>query len=1200
MRLADVQDNRALSADEIAAIAIDEGWLRPPSAAVVPSTVINNAIRAHQKRASIANPPRPSLLNKHQLAGSVNESVLESALHPAAFSGLTRPKGSFWYLAHVAKVKWKNPFAGIEIPKAPPRKPGPPKRTVEKSKPKPIAPQKSKSKSAAAIPPKVRLVIRPNSQNDADDAASEAESSSNGSRDVSRSASLAPVVPATAPIPINRMNTARNASTTIDSSDESDPSDSEPESGPSSRIHRPVKLRRERPAPLPLSMSNSSRITIPPHVSRSLGSPFLDWGSAILPDSPILSSGLLPPPHASPFPSHSLDNTTWGVRHDHDRFASLETSSSSSDDEMRDSVDWGTVSGIMIRSAEEGEGEDVKPVWSAEDEDSKIKEATDALRVLFPMSTTDDDVQLDDRVPFNQLDNRLTPSETSSITESNSTATLGRGPLKSADLASSLALATWNGVSSPVASPRPSTVRMLPREAPDASPTHHLSKLNDSFDASDMDVDEVWPDGELPVRADDTSSDVELDPDMASNVGDMPTPEDDRQLHTAAWAREAAASTSFRVKDEVSDYPSPMTTESDDVSHADYRASRASSQDSNTPSSGLSDLPPYDIDPERLIAREDLETVLDGPESISMEELDGWFPGKGRPDKTPQRNRSNKAKQLKDRTDVSQCSGIWGGIGVGTLGDLSSSVKITPPGAGARSRNNRSAVRRKSSTRTPVITRTVVETLPTPPADNDQPVIKAISCDMDLDAIGPADLEAACAEAEAREERHRKACREKAENQKAFLEAYRQKVKEAQSAGQSTSDITPPEGWDRMSPWSDGAAGAWGSTDSINIQTPSALSPMALHMSALSLDTPMYQSMDPKALISPPLVPAVAAMVEDGLPSIDVAPRIPTPAKSIDRPAIAPAPGPTLVPIAPAPAPSAPSRSASHPTSATERRPVPIAIKKEPAGTAHSDQPKGLVAIAPARPASASDKPATPVPIAQKPSPALKPIAPSVSGNKPKLAAAPAEAVKKPVTPATSGTSTPTSATGTKPRITITKPLCPGVDACVIDSIPVYAHVQENKGVKFTLLRRLDTDFGTCERMILESHADLPVNATTLLSAFGVPVGKHDEYLKVPSPWLAAHHIMGTHCIQSGSQHTPGVPGIWVPFVEAKELVKKLKVAETGLLANFLRADLFQLVSCKPFVARLVLITVCDLGQYQPDAFCIRLVWLACKSRCGF
>ena len=716
-------------------------------------------------------------------------------------------------------------------------------------------------------------------------------------------------------------------------------------------------------------------------------------------------------------------------------------------------------SSILIRGTEEDE---VKPLWSIEDEEAKVKEATDALRVLFPMSAEDDDVESDDNNQLNRLDNRPTPSDTSSVAESAATATVFRGPLKSADLSSSLALTAWNGQSSPVASPNlRSASHLLPSTAD--SPTQHLSRLNHSFDANDieMDMDDWYEDG--PVKADDSDGEY-LDADSTSNLGDIATPEHDKKLHTAAWALEAAVSTSFRVKEEVADYPSPLTTESDEVSAADYRASRASSSESHTPSSGLSELPPY----EETEVKPDIEEMMVGPESISMEELDGWMSSLARTEKTPQRSRTVR----KPRNDPSRSSGSWGGIGVGSCTSQvhpAQSTKSTPA-APVRRPSGRSGRRRRSSTRTPQTARSGADAPPTPPADTEIPIIQlAGDYDMDCDAIGPDDLEAACAEAEAREEKHRRHCREKAEKQRALLEAYKLKVREAQTAGRAPTDISPPAGWDRVSPWSEATSGPWGSTDSLSVQTPSALSPMALHMSALSLDTPMYGSMNPTALISPPLLPSAVGMMEEVLSQKEVdavmsavnTPAQPSPHPPVTSPKSTSA---TPVPIAPMPASGAPVQGArpAHIGQGNAKSAAPAVRAIAPATSEPQRKSPGShgAAVTASQALSTAASTPIPVPVATASAPVSRVTTPPN----------PIDPKKKPISPATA-VSTPSSTASMPPpakapakggvHITkITKTLCPGIDACVVDNIPVYSHVWEDNGAKTTLLRRLDSDFG--------------------------------------------------------------------------------------------------------------------------------------------
>ncbi|KAK4683391.1 hypothetical protein P7C73_g6882, partial [Tremellales sp. Uapishka_1] len=91
-----INDNRALTPEHIADICISNGWIRQPSRAVIPGTLVTNSIRSHQRKCQIATPPRIPLLVKYQLSGSSNECALEPALHPEALQDGTRPKGAVW------------------------------------------------------------------------------------------------------------------------------------------------------------------------------------------------------------------------------------------------------------------------------------------------------------------------------------------------------------------------------------------------------------------------------------------------------------------------------------------------------------------------------------------------------------------------------------------------------------------------------------------------------------------------------------------------------------------------------------------------------------------------------------------------------------------------------------------------------------------------------------------------------------------------------------------------------------------------------------------------------------------------------------------------------------------------------------------------------------------------------------------------
>lgn len=87
------------------------------------------------------------------------------------------------------------------------------------------------------------------------------------------------------------------------------------------------------------------------------------------------------------------------------------------------------------------------------------------------------------------------------------------------------------------------------------------------------------------------------------------------------------------------------------------------------------------------------------------------------------------------------------------------------------------------------------------------------------------------------------------------------------------------------------------------------------------------------------------------------------------------------------------------------------------------------------------------------------------------------------------------------------------------------------------------------------------MNGTTLLSVLNVPAPKQAELLFEASPWFKAHTGVPTHCASNGGVHSAGVPGIWVPFAEARALAKKFNMPSDNLMSNILREDLFYLVS---------------------------------------
>ena len=1118
----------------------------------------------------------------------MNESGLESALYPGAFDGPSRPKGTVWFLGTAGRTKWKNPFEGLDIPTPPPRKPVNVKKSKEKKESK--SQQKDKVKqpkvsngkakqaeTSSGGPVKIRLVLnRQGSTPVADvdeEESSEAESSSQASESGSRMGSPTPVAPHAPSLNLKSstpVSASRRIRNLAGSSDESDSSESEMEVDPAEAANRParVKFRKERPPPISVVARSNSRSTVPTSVPRPLASPLGEW------PTPTFTSTALPAPLSSPFPSHSLDNTTWAVRHDPDQFASIETSSSSSDEDMRESVEWGTSSAVLAAANDilihgNDDVEDPRPAWSAEDEEKKVKEATDALRVLFPLSNSpDEEVEAPPMVvQYNQLDNRRpAPSDTSSLAESTSTATATArgGPLKSADIAASIALSSFIPASSPIPSPR---LRSYTYSLPDTSPTQHLSKLQQSFEAADIEMEGDWLDesGELPVKAEDTFSDV----DIGSVAGDAPTPEREKQLHTAAWAREAAAAAngSFRVKEEPEDYPSPITTEPDD---AGYRASRASSSDSHDLSSRSSELTPFEMD-EGQMSRLCFDDVMVGPESVTLEELDGWLLG-GKADKTPQRGGGRKGgRAIRQRSDPNRRSGCWGSIGVGTPLLPLHPTRSTPASASkpSRSTGKPGLRRRRSSIPATLMSRLGADSLPTPPDEERE----NIAVDSDMEGVGPAELEQARVEAEEREEQHRRATKEKQEHYRALLDAYRQSVKETTTQksdgekgeeGEAGTAVTSPDGETGLSPWPELGAFAWGSSssESINLATPtiSTVPPAFLHTSLSSpeltsngfLSSIFPQSLDPKALLSPPLGTSTATSAGSGAMMLD---------ETLSQAEVEA----VMMAITPSPSPSISPTPVEPPTSSnTTTKPVPIAKgNKGKANTAsntlNSTGQKvagALSKLKPTQKKAAGEKKEnakskknqdkdkgsiTELPTSLPPS-----LAPSTGGESSETSpTTPASAPPPSVSTSEDAKPTPKPAAG--PR-----QLLPGIIASVVDNMPVYAHEwrgSKSKGFKIPpLLRRLDTDF---------------VNATTLLLTLGIPASQHGEYLSKSSAWAPSHHSVPTQI--EGFAYADGVPGTWVKLAEARELVqrpeliKKLKPDDLKPLGDLLREDLFTL-----------------------------------------
>lgn len=1215
------QGNVALSPDELAAVAFEHGWIRPPSVAVSPATMIANAIRMHQSRCQKATPPRTPVLSKYQLAGSIAEAVLQPALHPAAFDGPTRPKGPVWYLSpDVGRSKWRNPFSGLVVPKAPVRKPAQPKPkqakpapTKKEDAPKATAASRRKDKSttpevassASSTPapsalPRIKLRVSASAAEhaaaiEAEDA--EAEDAPKTSR--ASSVSFMPESPSSTPAPFTPKPNAtrrRRRDNVFDSSDsESSESEAEHEHSGHRRAPRRVILP-------PMAVSAGSRF--PQIPSRPVHSTF---GELFF--SPVQAGPLpLPAVQQSPFPCHSLDNTIWGARRsvELEQIAFEASSSSSSDDEMGN-TDWGTGSGLLVKAGDEA----MSASWVPE-EDAKVNAATVAMRELFPYSPENPTARAEPQ--FNQLDNRPPPSDTSSVTDASSTATataVFQGKLRSA--ACPTALPAWS-LSSPVSSPSLAG-RQLPLYV-ETSPTQYLSRVTRELDSRSMDmdvdvtvdtVDESWLDesGQLPVYAEDVVSDVEIE--VGSTLGEVTTPERDRQLQTAEWARETAdAASALNIKQEPEDYyPSPAATTSTDMDESVliFEGSRESTVSSQSPSSGSSELPDLEEDC--------TQEFLLGPESLTLDELDDWLPN-DKAERTPHRGRG-RGRPPRTESTHTRSSGSWGGIGVNnpfvppiaSFASVSTTKATPPPLVRKRSlrssaRRNRSAVRKTESTRnTPVLAAAdIMMTEPAAPETIEVQVDTEPECEED--AIGPDELENARVEAEAREEQHRAKRRAEAEENRRRWNACRKAFADATASSGSASPTLLNSGADSgdATPvsWPELTAN-WSSSDSIpELATLTTLSPMALQMTAIDpCDNSSLMALDPKALHSPSMS-AELVMLESVLAQVDIAPVVapaappsatqpaaPQPiAVSPQLPKLAPAPpsapvaiAPTPAPVAAAPVPSAPASAPSLPAvaSAPTLAPTPIAPKQTPSAPPKQvpvqpkqspvKAPKPIAAApAPIAPAPPATVPTGGVPVQAKSLPTTPvvntvPVQPATTSapNSAPTTAAPTRTVSpvartSTASPATSVASSgsgaaPTPATRpATPSGGTTKRLLPGIDACVIDNLPCYSHVFEiTKGGRCTVLRRLDTDF---------------VNGTALLTALGVPPAQQAEALSAPSPTLASHRTVPLISPQ-GMHHAPGVPGVWIPLIEARDLARKFNLQETRLLANILREDLFQL-----------------------------------------
>jgi len=1017
-----------MTPDDLARIIFeDNAWLRAPSAAIERSTPINNAIRTHTKRCEKEG--RKNLFERVQLHGAAHESVLAAALLPGAFEGSYRPKGYVYYLAIVGVKKWKNPFEGIDLSFLTAKKPTQPKKkgtkptttTVNTTKKTDSKPQLVKTESTPA-PTAPRITLRiSNAQGQAQkpeaDGDDESEIIAHPPRPRTLSRTISTSSRATITLPGLRKASSKSMRRrdSFLSSGASGSSDSEPE------LVVPSRLKQRKPPGLCLNTSSPFAQFIP-HSPRhhAIHSPSLV-------QSPIFATG----PQFSPCPSHSLDNTTWTTRRDRDLNTQFETSSSSSDDEMRES-DWGMVSGVIIR-----DGTEDAAVWSAAEDETQIKEATDALRSLFPMGSPEEEHSTDPMTEHDSSFERLhSVSENGSLSESISTTTAiplikSKKGIKARECAA-IPLAAWAGNSSPIGSPdmRHTTLPI------DVSPTQHISRLRDSFEPSEMEVDNpVWIDesGEGPVRSPDDSFE-----DHLSSAGET-TLEQDKHNDLFAWACEAAASRSqMQVKSEPEDYPSPLTT--DDGSGGYRNGSRASSAAFETHSSSSSELDLPELDSEN-VARFDLQELLMGPESISIDELEGWLPVNK--EKTPRR----KGRRGDTGLSIGSMDTSFSSIGVGRQALLGLST-----GSNAHRKKSARSRRQQGPLSSPThgsrldVPGSHLSTAASPSHSIDPPHDPP---DLDFDMIGTEELEIARAEAEAREESYRKLAQQKAERHRACLAACR-------TARPGTTCDTPPTPWpDHPSPFDFASAWGYGSADSLNINTPAAsmLSPVMLQsVAGLSIgDTGNGTEfgVNPKHLVSPtfhpkmfgPPIPPFPAPADHAMFNLEEmvsqaeveAGLLPPPITNPDTQASTSAP----IPI---PRPNTATVPEPQPTEES----VTLAPPVERA-------PRGAVTPPPAETSMPSTASTSPAPMAKLG---------SAIGAAPSGKSALANTVYVP------GDEGPYHG-----YVAILKHVSEGILATVVDNIPVYVHVTGPfKGIgKVDVFRRLDTDFGKSPLFLLVS-----------------------------------------------------------------------------------------------------------------------------------
>jgi hypothetical protein len=706
--------------------------------------------------------------------------------------------------------------------------------------------------------------------------------------------------------------------------------------------------------------------------------------------------------------------------------AQFETSSSSSDDEIRE-PDWGMDSSVIIKDGTTEGTMDDSMMWSAAHEEKQVKEATDALAEMFSVIPPDDEAVSETAGEAHSVDMHPTASDNGSLAESNSTTTAN--PLRfnpcqkgiKARGSAAVPLAAWCGNSSPVGSPnlRPATLPI------DVSPTQHLSRLRDSLDdTNDMDIDvPIWIDesGEGPVKSPDDSFE-----DHLSSAGES-TLEQEKHNDLFAWAAEAAASREMPVKQEpLEDYPSPLAT--DDGSGGYRNGSRASSAAFETHSSGSSELDLPELDSEHC-SRLDFQEMLMGPESVTIDELEGWMPVNK--EKTPRNRKNRREAGLSIGSFDTSFSSSSIGVGSRLFSALTGGPKII------RKKSTRSRRQGPLSPTNAFGSSTHLSTAASPSHSVDIPRDPL----EDFDMIGTEELEHARAEAEAKEEKSRKAAQQKAERQRAVLEARR-----TFRPGSASCD-TPSTPWpDHPSPFDFSSAWGYGSTDSLQLGTPvpSMLSPhMIQSVAGLSIGDSHHGGefgVNPKHLVSPtfhpqmfgPPIPPFPAPLDHAMFNLEemvsqaeaAAGLLPPPVASAHHAPTPPVPIPMLNAHANAP-PTVPEPSKS---TAKANQPQPL----QPPSRSLATPPPGDSNLA-----STSVSPAAAKVALATASPARKAKAADKAKDDDEVGLY-------------------------HGHVTILKQVCDGVLATVVDNIPVYVHVAGpiHPFGKVDVMRRLDTDFG--------------------------------------------------------------------------------------------------------------------------------------------